>query len=291
VYDSEAHSLQDRGVVVTEDTAFHGITLGFVGAGNMAEAITRGVLGAEIVPPQRIVAADPDDDRRAVFERFGCETATDNAEAARRADILILAVKPQMLDAVVRDLADAVGGETLVVSIAAGVPTARIEALLPDDARVVRVMPNTPMQVGRGVAAVAGGAKARAEDVSRVLRIFSAGGTAVQVADEDLLHAVTALSGSGPAYVFRFIEALEAAATELGLPEPLARAMAAGTVLGAAELLMESGETPTNLRERVTSPGGTTEAALASLARDDFAAVVKRAVRTAHERSRELGRG
>ncbi|MFW5858269.1 MAG: pyrroline-5-carboxylate reductase family protein, partial [Planctomycetota bacterium] len=174
---------------------------------------------------------------------------------------------------------------------AAGVGTARIEGLLPEGTRVVRVMPNTPMQVGRGVAAVTRGRHARAEDIRRTLAIFGAGGTAVHVEDEELLHVVTALSGSGPAYVFRFIEALEAAAAQLGLPGPMARAMATGTVLGAAELALQSGETPARLREKVTSPGGTTAAALESLEADNFMSVIRRAVQAAHDRSEELGRG
>lgn len=263
--------------------------IGFIGGGNMAQAIFAAILNAEIAPAQRIRVSDPDPQQRAAFGDAGAHTTDDNNAVAAAAETLILAVKPQIMDEVVGGLAGSVRPDALVVSIAAGIPTSRLEGLLPAGTRVVRVMPNTPLMVGCGVTAAVGGQNATTGDMARVVEIFSAAGTTVQVEDEAHMHAVTALSGSGPAYVFRFIEAMTAAGDALGLPDELSRAMAAGTALGAANLLMNSGQTPATLRERVTSPGGTTEAALAVLEERDFAGTVEAAMRAAHQRSVELG--
>jgi pyrroline-5-carboxylate reductase len=265
------------------------VTLGFIGAGNMAEAIARGVLNAELLPAGQIVAADPEPARREVFAGMGARAVAENAEAAAAAEILILAVKPQIIDEVADGLAGSLASKPLVVSIAAGVGLARLAKHLPAGARLMRAMPNTPMTLGYGVTGLARGAGATEEDVGRVHTIFSAAGVAIEVEDEALLHAVTAVSGSGPAYAFRFVEALAAAGEEAGLPAEVALAMAAGTVAGAGLMLMQSGEAPADLRERVTSPGGTTEAALKVLQQEQFADIIAKAVRAAQARSVELG--
>jgi len=263
-----------------------GQTIGFIGAGHMAEAIARALLGSGVSAGQ-LLCADPDEARRRVFrEELGIGSAA-NEEVAGKVDILVLAVKPQVLDEVVGGLAGALRGEALVVSIAAGVDTGRIEAGLGADARVVRVMPNTPMAVGRGVAAVARGARATDEDVARTSAIFAAGGIADEV-PEERMHAVTAVSGSGPAYVFRFVEALAAAGVEAGLPVDQAERFARETVIGAARMLSETDEAVAELREQVTSPGGTTAAALARLDAAAFERILTSAVHAAVKRSRDL---
>ncbi len=260
--------------------------LGLLGAGNMAEALVRGMLGAGLLSTDSILAADPDPARRACFQGLGAGVTEDNREAAACATVL-LAVKPQQAIAVLDEVGAATGANTLLVSIAAGLRTGKLAGRLPAGVRIVRVMPNTPMLVGAGVSCVAGGANATAEDVAAVTEMFSAAGEAYAV-DEAMLDAVTAVSGSGPAYVFRLTEALAAAGEAAALPADLAAALARGTVWGAAKLMHESGEAATALRRKVTSPGGTTAAALASLDEDGFEATMQRAVERACARSREL---
>lgn len=273
------------------ESPLSGMSIGFVGAGNMAEAIAGALIKAELAKPAQIVAADAVADRREVFAALGCTAVPANDEVAGRCDLLFLAVKPQQMRAVAEGLRDALRPGALVVSIAAGVSTGQLAGWLPAGCRVVRVMPNTPLMVGYGVTGFALGPHATEADAALVQTVFAAAGVAVRVGCEEELHAITALSGSGPAYVFRFVESLEEAGVGVGLSADAARVLAAGTVLGAATLLLQSGEEPGTLRERVTSPGGTTAAALASLERDDFVDIVVRAVRAAHARSIELGGG
>lgn len=275
----------------TTHPSLEAMTIGILGAGNMAEAIVRGLLRAELAAAGQIIAADPVPARREVFEQLGCRVVASNAQAASGADLLVLAVKPQVIDDAVRSVAGHLKPGVLVVSIAAGVSCARLEDLLPEPTRVVRVMPNTPMMVGAGVAGVARGAHAERADMDLVIRIFSSAGLAMAIDDEAQLHAVTALSASGPAYFFRFVEALALAGTQQGLAPDVAQNMAARTLMGAAKLLEHSGEPPATLRKRVTSPGGTTAAALASFDQDQLVDVVARAVAAATRRSEELGQG
>ena len=264
---------------------------GFVGGGAMAEALVGGLVGAG-VSPDRIRVADPDPARqKALAEAHGVATTGDNAEAVAGADVAVVAVKP----GVVRDAlaALAAGGADVAaplwISIAAGVPLATLEAALGAGARAVRAMPNTPALVHAGATAIHANAAASAEDRGIARALFGAVGTCWEAPSEGLLDAVTGLSGSGPAYVFVFLEALGDAGVRMGLPRDAAYELAFQTVLGAAKLAIESGRHPASLKDQVTSPGGTTIAGLERLEAGGFRAAVHDAVEAATHRSRELG--
>lgn len=263
--------------------------LAFVGAGNMAGAIVEGILRGRAAVPGDIVMADVSAERRAaVAAKYGVAAVSDNAEAVRGADTVVLAVKPQQLEAAVAQASGAFSAGQLVASICAGVTTARLEAMLPG--RIVRVMPNLPALAGAGVAAVCGGTRATEADMAAVCSLLAGTGTVVRT-KESQMDAVTGLSGSGPGYVFAFIEALEAAGIGEGFAPETARMMAIGTVLGAAKLAAGNDVPPAEWRRRVSSPGGTTLAGLAALEADGFAGAVRDAVRAATVRSAELAGG
>ncbi len=266
------------------------IELGLIGAGNMAEAIVRGILAAKVLPKGRILAADPDEDRRRLFtDALGVRTVEENLAVVEAAPTVLVAVKPQVLDKALAPIGSAFGPEKLVLSIAAGVSTTHIEEVLATGTRVVRAMPNTPMLVGRGIAAVCGGSSATEDDLQAAERLLGAAAEVVRV-PEELMDAVTAVSGSGPAYFFYLAELLAKAGTELGLEADQATRLARVTFEGAARLLAESGESAEALREKVTSPGGTTESAIRTFKGLDLERVVLEAVRAARDRGRELGR-
>ncbi|MFO7899558.1 MAG: pyrroline-5-carboxylate reductase [Planctomycetota bacterium] len=266
-------------------------TLGFIGAGNMATALCRGVVGAGLVPGDEVLAGDPDAARRAAFEEAtGARTTPDNPEACR-AERLVLAVKPQVMPTVLAELGPLLGADRLVISIAAGIPAAQIEAACEAPVRVVRAMPNTPMLVGAGAAALCKGAHATDADLARAAELFAACGLVLEVDNEEQIHAVTALSGSGPAYVFLLAELMARAGEELGLAGADAVALANQTVLGAGRMLAESAEPAAELRRRVTSPGGTTEAALRSMNENHVLESVVQAIHRACRRSQELADG
>ncbi len=265
--------------------------IGFIGAGKMGSAIIKGMLGAGLVDRSRLAASDPVEALgKALVDETGVRFVHDNVELVKSSDIVVLAVKPQVIDAVLRELAGTPLDDKLVVSIAAGVPLARLEGLLPEGARVVRVMPNTPCLVGEAASAYAGGRWARKEDLDRVGRILASVGLAVTV-EEHHLDAVTALSGSGPAYVFLFIEALTAAGVQMGLGRDVALKLALQTVYGSAVMARQSNQHLAELRDAVTSPAGTTAAGLFALEQGAFRATVMEAVVQATERSEALGRG
>jgi pyrroline-5-carboxylate reductase len=265
-------------------------TIAFVGAGNMAGALIRGLIGTATVPAERIIAADPDQGRlSALHSELGIRVTGDNAEAVRDATVVVLATKPQVFGQVLPGIAAAVGADALLVSIAAGISSGNIERAFPKGSRVVRTMPNTPALVGAGATAIAAGSHATDEDLDLVETLFQSVGIAVRVPEEQI-DAVTGLSGSGPAYVFAMIEALRDAGAREGLPEETALRLASQTVFGAARLLLDQGETPEVLRERVTSPGGTTRAGLDALETTGFADAIRGAVRAATRRSVELGK-
>jgi pyrroline-5-carboxylate reductase len=261
----------------------------FIGGGNMARSLVGGLV-ADGVSPGRLGAAEPDDARRAALQRdFGIEVFADNAAAAAQAEVVVLAVKPQVMPQAARAVAPALAGRRpLVISIAAGIRTAELARWLGAGAAVVRAMPNTPALLGCGATVLYAG-----EDVAPAQRelaesILRAVGSVSWVEREDQMDAVTALSGSGPAYFFLLIEAMADAAAELGLPPDLAGLLAVETALGAARMALESDEPVAALRRRVTSPGGTTEAALAALEAGDFRTLVATALQRAEARSREL---
>jgi pyrroline-5-carboxylate reductase len=263
--------------------------LGIIGAGNMAEAILRGVLGANVLPHGAIVASDTSAARRKhVFNTLGVECVADSAVPAGCPRVL-LAVKPQVMAEVLDGIAGAVAAEALVISIAAGVTTRFIDERLGGRGRIVRVMPNTPMLVGAGMSALAPGPRAAEDDIAWARRLFSASGQTAVVAEE-LMDAVTAVSGSGPAYFFYLIEAMIEAGVAEGLDRDVAAALAAQTCAGSARLLSETGERAEVLRAKVTSPGGTTQQAVSSMEADGVKEALVRAVRAAAERSRELGK-
>ncbi|HOR26543.1 MAG: Pyrroline-5-carboxylate reductase [candidate division BRC1 bacterium ADurb.BinA292] len=263
-------------------------TLGFLGAGNMATAIIRATVGRGLLAPETVQILDVVPEKtEQLHQELNVQIAADPAALARSVSALVLAVKPQTMDAALASLRDAVNENHLVISIAAGIPAGRIARGLRNRARVVRVMPNTPALIGCGAAGVAAGPGAGERDVAAVTQLFGAMGIAVPVAEEQL-DAVTALSGSGPAYVFRVMEILREAGEEMGLARDISHALTLQTVLGAARLASESGEDPAVLRQRVTSPGGTTEAALGKFDELNLAGVFKAGVHRARDRSREL---
>ena len=261
-------------------------SLVFIGAGNMAEALCRGILKAGLFAPERIAACDPSEERRRLFaDELGVAASAENDLAG--AGTVILAVKPQTMPDILAEVGGALTPEQLVVTIAAGVRTSQIEAACADGCRVVRVMPNTPMLAGVGMSALCKGARATDDDLETALALFRCAGEAV-VVDEPAMDAVTALSGSGPAYFFYLVEAMTDAGIAEGLDRPLAAQLAAQTLLGAGALLAQSDDDAAALRRKVTSPGGTTEAAVGVLDDAGVKESLVRAVRRAAERSREL---
>jgi len=266
-----------------------GVKIGFLGAGNMAEALVRGLLAADAGLGNRIIAADISDERRMLFAKTLRVDVTDsNAEVIQRADVIVVAVKPQNMKDLFDEVGATIGGRHMVLSIMAGVRIADIEARCGAGARVVRAMPNTPLLVGCGAGAIAAGSRATDADVRRARDILGCAGEVV-VLDEELMDAVTALSGSGPAYFFYVVEALVSVARKEGMDGETALSLATQTMLGAARLLAETKIGPEELRRRVTSPGGTTAAAVAVFDDADMKETIDRAVRAAAARSRELG--
>jgi pyrroline-5-carboxylate reductase len=266
--------------------------VGFVGGGNMATALIKGLLAAGLYRPDQLWASDVDAPKlTALRRRFKIGSTADNAALVHDSQVIVIAVKPQIIDAVMEHMRPAVTPRKLFVSIAAGVTTARLEAGLGAGARVLRVMPNTPALLGKGMSVLVRGRHATGADERLGLRLLGAVGQAVAVQDERWLDAVTGLSGSGPAYVYLFAEGVISGGVAAGLPAPLATQLALQTITGAAAMLQDTGETPAALRAMVTSPGGTTLAGLGELERRGFKDAVAAAVVTATRRSAELGRG
>jgi pyrroline-5-carboxylate reductase len=264
-------------------------TIGFLGTGNMAEALIKGLIAAGVVEPKQIHGSDPRRERCDELQaRFGIHMTANNPDVVRHSEIVVLSVKPQILPKVLDEIAPHLKPSALVISIAAGVPVSAIEPRLPEGTRVVRTMPNTPALVGAGATAIAAGQHAKDDDVEATRRIFDAVGMTV-VLDESQLDAVTGLSGSGPAYVFLIIEALSDAGVKVGLSRYNAQALAAQTLLGSAKLLIETKEHPGRLKDMVTSPGGTAIAGLHTLEAGGLRTTLINAVEAATHRSRELG--
>ncbi len=271
-----------------------GQRIGFLGGGAMAEALLSGLVAAE-VPAQRLLASDPVPARREhLARRFGIRTPATNPEVIRESDVVVLAVKPGLVAGVLQ----ALGGDRdldlrrpLWVSIAAGVPLERLAGALPSAARIVRAMPNTPALVGAGMTAWLAGPACGAAERALAAALFETVGSCWECPSEGLLDAVTGLSGSGPAYVFLFLEALSDAGVRVGLPRDAANLLACQTVLGAARLVGETGRHPAELKDQVTSPGGTTIAGLERLEAGGLRAALYEAVAAATARSRELGKG
>jgi pyrroline-5-carboxylate reductase len=266
-----------------------GRKIGFVGGGNMAGALVRGLLQSGTVTPDQIRASDVKEERLAeLHDKYGIHTTADNEELARWADVVVVAVKPQIVDRILAPIASALTEGDLVVSIAAGVPIEALENRLPKGAKVVRAMPNTAAIALAAATAIAPGAHATPADVEVARALFEAVGRCV-VLDESLLDAVTGLSGSGPAYVMLMIEALADGGVKVGLGRDTALLLAAQTVYGAAKLQLETGEHPGRLKDMVTSPGGTAIAGLHTLEAGGLRRTLIDAVEVASARAGELG--
>ncbi len=267
------------------------LTIGFLGTGKMATALAKGFVRASLVAPRQVFGSDPVSTARISFgKETGARIVSSNKKLAELASVLVLAVKPDQARAVLGEISDRFTRRHLLISIAAGVPTAKIEAALPANARVIRVMPNTPALVGSSASGFALGTSATRADGELARRLLSAVGAAFQL-KESLLDAVTGLSGSGPAYVYQFIEALSDGGVAAGLPRDVATKLAAQTVLGGAKMVLETGQHPGVLKDMVTSPGGTTIEGLHELEQGKLRGTVMSAVRAATEKSKKLGQG
>lgn len=279
----------DKGRMSSQTQGIEGRRIGFVGGGSMAAALIRGLLHSNTVTAVQIRASDVKSERLAELERtYGIETTQDNEALVRWADVIVLAVKPQIVDRVLGSISSGLNEGDLVISVAAGVPLEALESRLPERARVIRSMPNTAAIALAGATAIAAGAHATEEDLNVARALFHAVGRCV-VLDETLLDAVTGLSGSGPAYIMLMIEALADGGVKVGLSRDTALLLAAQTVYGAAKLQLETGEHPGRLKDMVTSPGGTAIAGLHTLESGGLRKTLIDAVEAATNRSAELG--
>jgi len=267
-----------------------GKNIAFLGAGNMAEALIKGLLRAHVALPSEIICTDKRGERGPeLTHKYGVRFEKENLAAVRAASIVVLSVKPQAMNKLLEEIKPGLDESKLVISIAAGVPIEAIERKVGHGVRIIRTMPNTPALVGAGATALAPGEHATAADLAQARALFEAVGMAV-VVEEPLLDAVTGLSGSGPAYIFLIIEALADGGVKAGLARDQAQELAAQTVLGSAKLLIETGEHPGRLKDQVTSPGGTAIAGLHTLEAGGLRTTLMDAVETAANRSRELGK-
>ncbi len=265
-----------------------GERIAVIGGGKMGEAIVAGLIAAGASDAEDIIVAEPDASRADVFSTHGVAVVSDGHDAVAGADFILLAVKPQIIDAVLAHIAEDVPSSAVVISIAAGITTARLESLLPAGTAVVRVMPNTPAMVGEGMSVVSGGSETSVAQTESVRAIFEALGRAI-VLDERHQDAATAISGSGPAYVALFLDALARAGVRQGLPRDVAQALAMQTMRGTVELIERTGTHPEAVIDAVSSPGGTTIAAIEALEASGLRSGVFDAVAAAVRRSKELG--
>ncbi|KJS14677.1 MAG: Pyrroline-5-carboxylate reductase [Peptococcaceae bacterium BRH_c4b] len=268
-----------------------GLKIGFLGGGAMAGAILAGLLKKGIFLPENIYITDISTARlKYLQDSYGVNTSQDNTAVVPEVDIMVLAVKPQITGAVLKEIAGVVKPDQTLVSIAAGISTAMLESYLNTPLAVVRVMPNTPALVGEGVSALCPGSQAGPGDMDRAMAIFNAVGRAVEL-PEHMMDAVTGLSGSGPAYMFLILEALSDAGVKVGLPRDAALLLAAQTMLGSARMLIEAEGHPAKMKEMVTTPGGTTIEGLYALEQAGLRGTLMKAVEAATRRSRELASG
>ena len=261
-----------------------------IGTGNMGQALVSGLVGSGSSKPKNIICTDVREAKlKAIEKEYGVQTATNNLEAVSQAEIIIYAVKPQLMAAVINETAGILDMSKLIISIAAGVPVAALESCLNKELRLIRVMPNIAAAVKEAATAVAAGKHASKEDVQTAMAIFDSIGKTVFIEENYLMDAITGLSGSGPAYIFLIVEALADAGVKVGLSRQEALFLSAQTVLGAAKMLIETHEHPGQLRDKVTSPGGTAIAGLATLEEGGLRTTLIHAVEVATNRSRELG--
>ena len=263
--------------------------VGILGTGNMGEALIHGLLYGHLCRPEQIFCSDVRAERlKAIREKYGVKSTSHNVEVVKQSDIVILAVKPQIMKPVVEEIAKYLDLSKLIISIAAGVPLDAIEACARKDLKLIRVMSNICVSVREGVSAIAGGKHALKEDLMMAKTIFDSVGKSLFI-EEGLLDAVTGLSGSGPAYIFLIIDALADAGVKVGLSRDDALILAPQTVLGAAKMLIETGEHPGKLKDMVTSPGGTAIAGLHTLEEGGLRTTLINAVEVATQRSKALG--
>ncbi|MBI1371142.1 MAG: pyrroline-5-carboxylate reductase [Phycisphaera sp.] len=266
--------------------------LGSIGAGNMAEAILRAVIDNDFIDASKIIVSDPTRERRELFASLGMATTESNADVTGGAATVMLSVKPQIYPKIADDLGAIDAANQAVISIMTGISIAKMAEAMGasvDTARVIRVMPNTPLLAGEGMSGVASGPGATEADTALAMRIFGAAGEVVTITEAEI-DAVTVVSGSGPAYVFYLAEAMAAAARELGLSDDVSDLLTEQTLVGAAKLLRESEHPPAELRRRVTSPGGTTQAAIEHMESQHVRETIVKAIHKAWERSKELGK-
>ena len=267
------------------------LSIGFLGAGRMATALAKGFIRAGLVEGSQVMASDPSEDACLQFAKeTGGKTTACNPDVVKFAKVLLLAVKPDQVGSVLAEVRDRFTDDHLLLSIAAGVTLAKLEASLNEGSRVIRVMPNTPALVGESATAYAPGKGALPEDAELAQKLFCSVGVAFRV-KETLLDAVTGLSGSGPAYVYLFIEGLSDGGVAAGLPRDIATQLAAQTVLGSARMVLETRQHPGALKDMVTSPGGTTIEGLHELEKGKLRGTLISAVRAASEKSKKLGQG
>lgn len=263
--------------------------IAFIGCGNMARSLIGGLI-ANNINKSRLIATDPDaGQRQKIKDQFGIETLDNNHAAIDKADVLVLAIKPQVMPQVISEIAANLRGENkLIISIAAGIRIKSISAWLDSDEAIIRVMPNTPALIQVGAAALFANVHATDAQKNLAESMLRSVGTAVWLESEEQMDAVTALSGSGPAYFFYFMEAIEKAAMSLGLDEEMARLLTIETAVGAAKMALLSSHDPATLRQQVTSPGGTTEQALKVFAEANMDEIISKAMQAARQRSIEL---
>jgi len=266
-------------------------TISLIGAGNMGSALLKGLVRSKTARPENVICTDIRESQLDQLQQeFGVQTMTDNLAAVREADIVIYAVKPQILPTVIQQTSEALDMGKVIISIAAGVSLAAIESKLEKELRLIRVMPNICASVGMGASAIAAGMHVKEGDIELAKEIFDSVGTSIFIGENVLMDAITGLSGSGPAYIFLIIDAMADAGVKMGLYRGDALALSAQTVLGAAKMLIETGEHPGLLKDQVTSPGGTAIAGLHTLEKGGLRTTIINAVEAATLRSKELGR-
>lgn len=264
--------------------------IGIIGAGNMGGALISGLVLSKATPPGNVICSDLRQEvLETIGETYGVETTTDNELVCKASEIIIYAVKPQILTNVLDGTASCLDSSKLVISVAAGVPMVAIESYLEKELRLVRAMPNIPASVKAGATAIAAGPHAREGDIELAKAIFDSVGETIFIQENILMDAITGLSGSGPAYIFVIVDALADAGVKMGLARHEAQLLATQTVLGAAQLLKETGAHPGQLKDMVTSPGGTAIAGVHTLEKGGLRTTLINAVEAATERSRELG--
>jgi pyrroline-5-carboxylate reductase len=265
-------------------------TVGFIGSGNMGEALISGLLVSKQSLPENIICSDIRQERLdELHERFGVRTTPDNSQIVKQADIIVLAVKPQIMAEVINEIAESLDITKVIISIAAGVPLVAIETLLNKELRLIRAMPNVCAAVKEGATAIAAGQHCAKDDIELAMAIFNSVGRCIFLKENNLMDAITGLSGSGPAYIFMIVDALADAGVKVGLSRKESQLLASQTVLGSARMLLETKIHPGQLKDMVTSPGGTAIAGLHTLEKGGLRTTLINAVEAATLRSKELG--